>query len=387
MLTRIRLTLKQHRFETIAIAVVCLGLTAAALIEAFRLNSLNVPLSCLSSGQYYGPASISITSPADAHCQALANAFYHLQYGTDMGLVRLLLVLAPVLAGIVLGAPLVAREIEQGTAPLSWALSGSRRRWLLGKVLAGVVLLVPLMLAIGLAAEVLEGALDPGVDTHAVFNDYMMRGFVPVFWALAAFAGTFTLGTLFGRTMPALVLALVVCFFVRTLWEPVMASIVLRPIAVEQANSGQQFGQPFGGPGVGIATKPTPSIEPTGSPGPSASSGPSASNDSPTHSVPYWVQADLYSYNQVFVDGKPFYGDPYSFSNGFMTDENGNTFGFDANGNQVPIDPSQIPVWVQYVIPGTQYWPVVAFESGLLLLGSLLFAAIAFAWVDRRRPY
>ena len=26
-------------------------------------------------------------------------------------------------------------------------------------------------------------------------------------------------------------------------------------------------------------------------------------------------------------------------------------------------------------------------ESGLLLLGSLLFAAIAFVWVDRRRPY
>ena len=393
MLTRIRLTLKQHRFETIAISVVCVGLAVAALIEAFRLNSLKVPLSCLPTGYYYGPAGMSMSSSGDPHCQALADAFYHLQFGTDMGLVRLLLVLAPVLAGIVLGAPLVAREIEQGTAPLSWALSGSRRRWLLGKVLAGVVLLVPLMLADGLAAEVLEGALDPGVDTHAVYDDSMIRGFVPVFWALAAFAGTFTLGTLFGRTMPALIVALIVCFFVRGLWETGMARIVLRPIAVQQANSGQQFGPMYGPPGVAIAVEPTGSPEPSSSsgpsasPGPSASSGPSAPSDSTAPSVPYWVQTDLYSYNQVFVGGKPYYGDTSTFDFGYGFDQNGNAFRFDANGNQVPVDPSQIPTWVNYVIPGSQYWPVVVFESGLLLLGSLLLAGLAFVWVDRRRPY
>jgi hypothetical protein len=406
MLTRIRLTLKQHRFETIAIAVVCLGLTAAALIEAFRLNSLNVPLSCLSNGYYFGPGSISITSAGDAHCQALSNSFSNLQRGTDMNIVQLLLLLVPLLAGIVLGAPLVARELEQGTAPLSWSLSGSRRRWLLGKVLAGVVLLVPLMLAVGLAADVLESALDPGVNTHAVFQNYLGRGFVVVFWALAAFAGTLTLGTLFGRTLPALIVALVICFFARVLFEPGMARIVLRPIAVEQANSGQQFGPAFGVPGVAIGkVEPSPSSEPSGSPGPSASSvpsgapGPSASSDTSPLSgtsasnsgtdaaMPYWVQADLYVYSQVYVGGKPYYGDQSMLNFGYGIDANGNAFGFDANGNQIPIDISQIPTWINFVIPGSQYWPVVAFESGVLLLGSLLLAGIAFVWVDRRRPY
>jgi hypothetical protein len=393
MLTRIRLTLKQHRFETIAITVVCLGLTAAALIEAFRLNSLNVPLSCLSNGYYFGPGSISITSPADAHCQALSNSFSNLQRGTDMNIVQLLLLLVPLLAGIVLGAPLVARELEQGTAPLSWSLSGSRRRWLLGKVLAGVVLLVPLMLAVGLAADVLESALDPGVNTHAVFQNYLGRGFVVVFWALAAFAGTLTLGTLFGRTLPALIVALVICFFARVLFEPGMARIVLRPIAVEQANSGQQFGPAFGPQVVGITTEPSSSSEPSGSPGPSASSdtspssGTSASNGATNAAMPYWVQADLFVYSQVYVGGKPYYGDQSTLNFGYGIDENGNAFGFDANGNQIPIDISQIPTWINFVIPGSQYWPVVAFESGVLLLGSLLLAGIAFVWVDRRRPY
>jgi hypothetical protein len=402
MLTRIRLTLKQHRFETISITVVSLGLAAAALIEAFRLNSLNVPVSCLSNGFYYGPGNLAISSAADAHCQELATAFDKIHGSVDMNLVRLLILLVPLVAGIVLGAPLVARELEQGTAPLSWSLSGSRRRWLFGKVLAGVVLLVPLMLALGLAAEVLEGALDPGVDTHAAFQNYLGRGFFLVFWALAAFAGTLSLGTLFGRTMPALILALIICFFARVLWEPVMASIVLRPIAVADANSGQQF---YGGPGmvVGIAGPIAPSessdsSEPSASPGASVTSGPSATpapsaslettgNDAPTQSMPYWVRADLYSYSQVFVGGKPYHGDMSSLNFGWGVDQNGNTFEFDANGNQIPIDPSQIPNWVSYSIPGSQYWPVVAFESGLLLLGSLALAAVAFVWVDRRRPY
>ena len=397
MLARIRLTLKQHRFETISITVVSLGLAVAALIEAFRLNSLNVSASCLAAGSYFGPG--SITSAADAHCQELANAFDKVHGSVDMNLVRLLILLVPLVAGIVLGAPLVARELEQGTAPLSWSLSGSRRRWLFGKVLAGVVLLVPLMLALGLAAEVLEGALDPGVNTHAAFQNYLGRGFFLALWALAAFAGTLSLGTLFGRTMPALILALIICFFARVLWEPVMASLVLRPIAVEQTNSGQIF---YGGPSmvIGVAgPPPSESSEPSGSaqagaspgtsatPDPSSSPGTSGSNDALTPAVPYWVQVDLYSYSQVFVDGKPYHGDMSNLQFGYGIDQNGNTFGFDANGNQIPLDPSQIPTWVSYAIPGSQYWPVVAFESGLLLLGSLLLAGVAFVWVDRRRPY
>jgi hypothetical protein len=172
-----------------------------------------------------------------------------------------------------------------------------------------------------------------------------------------------------------------------------MARIVLRPIAVEQASSGQQFGPMFGGPGVGIATEPTgspgpsASSDPSASSGPSASSDPSAPNDSTTSSGPFWVQTGLYSYTQMFVGGKPYYGDASVFAYGYGMDQNGNAFRFDANGNQVPIDPSQIPTWVTYEIPGTQYWPVVVLESGLLLLGSLFLAAIALVWVDRRRPY
>lgn len=59
--------------------------------------------------------------------------------------------LIPALAGLFLGAPLVAREIETGTARFTWVQGAGRTRWLAATVVTVAVLLA--VIAVGLGVE------------------------------------------------------------------------------------------------------------------------------------------------------------------------------------------------------------------------------------------
>jgi len=354
MLTRFLLTLKQHRFETIAITVLCVGLAVAGLIEALRLHALNTPIACLGNGygNYVGPMMTGIGAPQTGTdpCLAASIARYGLTGSIDFGLVGMLFVLAPFIAGITFGAPLVARELEQGTAPLSWSLAGSRRRWLLFRMLAMGGLLVVLLGAVAIASDVFFGTYSPTVDIHTSFENYLYRGVFDIFWGLAAFLGTVALGTVFGRTLPAVFIAVVICFFARGGWEPLMNRVILPPM-------GQLLMDPakLSDPNVFYGYTP----------------------------------ADLTISYPMYLDGKPWDGDMNVwYQQNMPLDANGQPK-VDANGQLIGTDgkPISVPQSLTFGFHGNQYWPVVGFECGILFVGSLFCGAVALFWVDRRRPY
>ncbi len=364
MRARIVLTLKQHRFETITAVVLCLGVAIAGLIEAYRLNSIQFPAGCVPSGGYnFDPMR------APTPCDVATKAFYDLAWSFDMNTVKLFEQILPFIVGITFGAVLVAREVEQGTAPLSWALAGSRRRWLAGKLMAVVILIVPLLLIAGLAADVRQGAMNPGIDPHASFYYYADRGVFLVFWGLAALCGTVALGTMTGRTLPAVLIALVICVLARGMWEQAWNRTILRQMAVAQ----------------------------------------SASLDSSPWGTDLWV----YQTDEYYLDGKVWTGDINAWFDQNLVCDAGPTPTPAASPDAspaaspgsgpsssiaVPIGPKcmnggslpgnlQPPMPITYVIPGNQYWPVVALESAVLFAGAVFCAGVAFFWVERRRPY
>jgi ABC-type transport system involved in multi-copper enzyme maturation permease subunit len=352
MLTRIKLTLKQHRFETIATVVLCLIAAVASFVEVYRLNSIQLPAGCTVGPRYMFSADSSAIATS---CQLAIDRFNAIAWGADMGLVRTLLVLLPFIVGILFGAPLVAKEIEQGTAPLSWALVGSRRRWLLGKMFTAALLIVPLLLVAGLAADVLQGAQTPGTDPYASFENFSFRGVMIVFWGLAALFGTVALGTLIGRTLPAVLLALVVCFLARGFWDVGLNHTVLPPFAVMQSENPQD-----------------------------------PQNVQMMYGQYAWTPSDLNVYYRTYLDGKPWDGDMYAWWNEHQPPMAVDPTSGLPVGVAVDTGPNtqiQGPYSVPFVIHGDRYWPIVALESGILFAGSLVFGAVALFWVDRRRPY
>lgn len=65
-------------------------------------------------------------------------------------LLRLVLPLIPALAGLFLGAPLIAREIETGAERFTWVQGAGRTRWFVATVVPAVVLLAVIATGLGL---------------------------------------------------------------------------------------------------------------------------------------------------------------------------------------------------------------------------------------------
>ncbi|HET7016352.1 MAG TPA: hypothetical protein VFI65_20695, partial [Streptosporangiaceae bacterium] len=130
-----------------------------------------------------------------------------LAYSLDRYLVLGALELLPVLAGLLLGAPLVAGEAEKGTARFAWTQRTGRGSWLLAQV-------IPVAAGLAIAAVAL------GLEFAWWWRPYQVQGTwggwrfnlnpLPYAgWMVLGFAVGVLIGALVRRTVPALTLTFV----------------------------------------------------------------------------------------------------------------------------------------------------------------------------------
>jgi hypothetical protein len=196
MRDKIRLTFRMHRFELIAIGIATVVLVGAAYYVAGLLDAVG-----------YGPCA-EATDTISRQCEALAQVFYNIdQYQASpvLGFIAML----PYAAGLFLGAPLIAREIERGTTRLAWSISPSRFRWYLARMLPVVAAVLALSFVAGIAADHLVAARTPGSDMANSFDAYGTRGGLIAITALVITAGAIGLGSVIGRVLPTIILALI----------------------------------------------------------------------------------------------------------------------------------------------------------------------------------
>lgn len=111
---------------------------------------------------------------------------------------------APFFLGVVLGAPLMAREIELGTASLAWSLNASRAKWLIRRVVPVAALVVVALLIMGQASETV--ALAASQEPALGFQSLGTHGPLVAVRGLAVLTIGVAIGLFVGRQLPAVLL-------------------------------------------------------------------------------------------------------------------------------------------------------------------------------------
>ncbi len=141
-----------------------------------------------------------------AACQRLSEQFSGL---ADLGS-RLLYgsYAAPFGMGLVLGVPLVAREVDHGTASVAWTLARSRIGWLAPRIAFVALVVIGLLAAIAVASDLMAPAIQPDRNLAADFTWYGRRGGLIVMRGLLSLGIGLAIGAMFGRQLPALLVAI-----------------------------------------------------------------------------------------------------------------------------------------------------------------------------------
>jgi ABC-type transport system involved in multi-copper enzyme maturation permease subunit len=141
-------------------------------------------------------------------CQALNTSFNHTDW-TIGNVLGILMLLVPVLLGAFAGAPVLGRELENGTFRYAWTQGFGRERFVLAKV---VLLAVAITALAGAFSQLFTWFFRPFLaqEDLTVLNAtvFASRGVVFAAWTLLAFSLGAFLGMAFRRIVPAMAVTL-----------------------------------------------------------------------------------------------------------------------------------------------------------------------------------
>lgn len=201
------LTWRQHRGEAIGVAALLSALGVAALVTG-------LPMHRAYDRDGVGACQQAANRGTEA-CMQVIDSFRDLFAGLPMevaGYVNLL----PLFAGVLIGAPFLAREYEQGTWQLAWTQAVPRSRWLIAKL----ALVLAAVTASALALSALLGwwtrPLFPSAVSYERFN--FAAPVLASYFLLAVAIGILA-GTLIRRAVPAMAATLAVFLPIRLFVE------------------------------------------------------------------------------------------------------------------------------------------------------------------------
>jgi hypothetical protein len=209
------LSWRQMRAESVGLAIVLVVLAVALVGTGIEMRGFEGGLACLSVN-------------AAASCGGQGD--FVRAFGTLINLSGWLNVI-PLLLGIFIGAPLVAREIERGTHRLAWTQSVTRRRWIVAKI-TGIVALAAAVG--GVLVVLMTWWRQPWDLIQSSFDGagFDFEGLMPIAYSLFALSLGVLAGTLLLRTLPAMAVTLAGFLAVRLPIEFLARPHFMTPITV-----------------------------------------------------------------------------------------------------------------------------------------------------------
>lgn len=193
MLRAARLTYRMHQFEVLLSALLIAVLAISVAIVNSHITSLDIPGTCWAGDR--------ITA------QPVCQRFWDIA-GSEAGYARAGLGLVAPIVGLILGIPIVAREVELRTTSLAWSLTLHRGRWLLSRLLPMLALAAAGFVVLGWAGSGLFQAMEVGPVSPSL-TEVASHGPTLVARGLMALGIAVLAGAVMGRTMPAFLIAAV----------------------------------------------------------------------------------------------------------------------------------------------------------------------------------
>jgi len=195
----LRMAWKLQRWEITTLALVGAAIAVTMLVVGWRMESIQA--SAPHCWSYVDAVPQSVVNECAASFEE------HSAASTIGSMAGAGAVLLPFVLGVVLGAPVVAREIESRTASMAWSVSRSRGRWLGFRTLPILAIVVFAIVVIGLSSLTLQRQLAGG---EVGFGSLIPPIPLLVARGLLALAVGLVAGTVLGRTLPAVLVSALV---------------------------------------------------------------------------------------------------------------------------------------------------------------------------------
>ena len=218
------LTWRQHR--------------AQVAITAAMVGGLGVLLLVLGRGVHgtFRDSGLAACVAAREQCEPLSRAFES-RYASYQYLMILVLV-CPLLVGLFWGAPLVARELEQGTHRFAWTQGVTRRRWILAKLTFTTAAVAVAATAYTAVSSWFAHPFNQAFGARLEVGVFDLQGVVPVAYTLFAFAVGAATGAVLRRVLPAMAVTLLAFVLVRGAVDGFVRPRLLSTETVTYASAG-----------------------------------------------------------------------------------------------------------------------------------------------------